>query len=124
MTARKILNTSNYYVSQIRNFLEIKGYDVENSLEIVGKSGASHIIDFMIVDSKDRKFMGKYIFSGAFIDEEFIFKIFGISFDIGADGVFLFVLPHLTVRASELSDFYEFKVFDVSNLNDNSRIKE
>ena len=68
--------------------------------------------------------MGKYILSGAFIDEEIIFRIFGISFDMDVDGVFLFVLPQLTVRAAELADFYGFKVIDVSNLKNLSRIQE
>jgi len=124
MVTRKVLKTSDYYISQIRNFLENKGYDVDGPVELFGKSGNFHTIDIMIIDSKNRTFMGKYILSGAFIDEEIIFRIFGISFDMDVDGVFLFVLPQLTVRAVELADFYGFKVIDVSNLKNLSRIQE
>lgn len=108
-------------VAPVREFLQNRGFHVESSGYLKGKSGASHIFD--IVASSGERVKKIVVIDIAFspkegaVSEQSIISMFAKVFDVAPNEACLIAIPKMSANGRKLADLYKIKLIEAEDQN-------
>jgi rubredoxin len=100
--------------ARIRELLTREGYEVQESVNVKGRSGAVHLIDILAIKNTgplEHRVIVGFATGAQHVDSEAVIKLYAKAYDVGAQDIILVVSPRLTEEASQFAQHYHIRVY-------------
>lgn len=99
--------------SRVKNLLIREGYEVQESVTVMGRSGARHLIDILAVKRSgplEHRVVTGFATAMTEIAAEEIIKLYAKAYDVGAQDIILIAGARLTPEAEQFAQHYHIRV--------------
>lgn len=106
--------------ARVEEFLKREGYDIQESVHTVGRSGAEHEIDLLATKASgplQHRIVVGFASSENEVDSEEVIKLYAKAYDVDAQDIIMVASPKLTEDAQQFARHYHIRVFDAEQLN-------
>ncbi|MEO0082401.1 MAG: restriction endonuclease [candidate division WOR-3 bacterium] len=106
--------------AKVHEFLAKEGYEVQESVHAVGRSGAEHEIDLLATKRSgplEHRVVVGFASANEAVDSEEVIKLYAKAYDVEAQDIILVASPRLNDDAYHFARHYHIRVFDVDQLN-------
>ena len=106
--------------ARVSSFLEREGYEVQETVRTVGRSGAEHEIDLLATKRSgplEHRIVVGFVSADKPVESEEVIKLYAKAYDVNAQDIIMVASPGLSEDARNFADHYHIKVFDAEQLN-------
>uniref|UniRef100_A0A7V3PTI8 Thaumarchaeal output domain-containing protein n=1 Tax=candidate division WOR-3 bacterium TaxID=2052148 RepID=A0A7V3PTI8_UNCW3 len=100
--------------ARVRELLAQEGYEIQESVNVKGRSGAVHLID-MLADKRNGPLEHRVVIGFATgvenVDSEAVIKLYAKAYDVNAQDIILIASPKLSEEAAQFAQHYHIKVY-------------
>lgn len=103
---------------QIEEFLVREGYEIQNNVQVVGRSGAVHDIDLLAIKNSGplaHKIVVGFVTGETEVDSEEVIKLYAKAYDVNAQDIVLVATPRLSPDARQFAGHYRIRVLDADD---------
>ncbi len=104
--------------SAISEFLTAKGFAVESSALVKGKSGAHHSFDIVAFKDENRKIVLDIALSKDSVSEQPIIALFAKIFDVSPEKAYLIAVPSVNENAKKMAELYKIHAIEAKTPNE------
>ncbi|MEO0078435.1 MAG: restriction endonuclease [candidate division WOR-3 bacterium] len=106
--------------ARVQEFLAREGYEVRDSVQTVGRSGAEHKIDLIATKRNgplEHRIVVGFASAEEAVDSEEVIKLYAKAYDVNAQDIILVASPKLSEDAQQFASHYHIKVFNADELD-------
>lgn len=106
--------------AKVRDFLVREGYEVKESAQVTGRSGAEHRIDLLAskrVGSTQHRVVVGFACAQQVVDSEEVIKLYAKAYDVNAQDIIMVVSPGLSSDAEQFAQHYRIRVYSHDQLD-------
>uniref|UniRef100_A0A7C4GFM1 Thaumarchaeal output domain-containing protein n=1 Tax=candidate division WOR-3 bacterium TaxID=2052148 RepID=A0A7C4GFM1_UNCW3 len=106
--------------ARVREFLTREGYEVQESVRQVGRSGAEHEVDMLAVKRTgplEHRVVVGFASGEEAVDSEEVVKLYAKAYDVNAQDTILVASPRLSAEAGQFAAHYHIRVYNAEDLD-------
>ena len=106
--------------ARVKEFLAREGYEVQESVQATGRSGAEHKIDILATKRSgplEHRIVVGFANGKEAVDSEEVIKLYAKAYDVNAQDIILIASPRLSEDARQFATHYHIKVFNAEELD-------
>ena len=106
--------------ARVRDFLTREGYEVQETVHAVGRSGAEHEIDLLATKRSgplEHRIVVGFASDEKPVESEEVIKLYAKAYDVNAQDIIMVASPGLSDDARSFAGHYHIRVFDSEQLN-------
>jgi len=105
--------------ARVREFLTREGYDIQESVQTTGRSGAEHRIDLLATKRSgplEHRIVVGFSSAESAVDSEEVIKLYAKAYDVSAQDIVMVAIPRLSEDAVQFASHYRIRVLDAEDL--------
>jgi hypothetical protein len=106
--------------ARVQEFLTREGYEVQDSVQTIGRSGAEHKIDLLATKRNgplEHRIVVGFANAEEAVDSEEVIKLYAKAYDVNAHDIILVASPRLSEDAQQFASHYHIKVYNAEELD-------
>jgi predicted Zn-ribbon and HTH transcriptional regulator len=106
--------------ARVRDYLTREGYEVQETVRTVGRSGAEHEIDLLATKRSgplEHRIVVGFACAEQPVDSEEVIKLYAKAYDVNAQDIIMVASPRLSDDARSFAGHYHIKVYDSEQLS-------
>lgn len=106
--------------AKVHEFLTREGYEIQEAVHAVGRSGAEHEIDLLATKRSgplEHRVVVGFASAEQAVDSEEVIKLYAKAYDVDAQDIILVASPKLNEDARHFARHHHIRVFDADQLN-------
>ncbi len=106
--------------ARVREFLAREGYEIQESVQITGRSGAEHRIDILATKRSgplEHRIVIGFANAEQEVDSEEIIKLYAKAYDVNAQDIIMIASPKLSEDARQFAAHYHIRVYNADELD-------
>jgi predicted Zn-ribbon and HTH transcriptional regulator len=106
--------------ARVREFLTREGYDIQESVQTTGKSGAEHRIDLLATKRSgplEHRIVVGFSSAESAVDSEEVIKLYAKGYDVSAQDIIMIASPKLSDDGRQFASHYHIRVYSAEELD-------
>jgi hypothetical protein len=106
--------------ARVREFLTREGYEIQESVQATGRSGAEHRIDLLATKRSgplEHRIVVGFSSADSAVDSEEVIKLYAKGYDVSAQDIIMVASPKLSDDARQFASHYHIKVYNAQELD-------
>jgi uncharacterized protein YbaR (Trm112 family) len=106
--------------ARVREFLTREGYDIQESVQTTGRSGAEHQIDLLATKHSgplEHRIVVGFSSAESAVDSEEVIKLYAKAYDVSAQDIIMVASPKLSDDGRQFASHYHIRVYSAQDLD-------
>jgi hypothetical protein len=106
--------------ARVREFLTREGYDIQESVQATGRSGAEHRLDLLATKRSgplEHRVVVGFASAETAVDSEEVIKLYAKGYDVSAQDIIMVASPKLSDDGRQFASHYHIKVYTAEDLD-------
>ncbi|MEO0080623.1 MAG: restriction endonuclease [candidate division WOR-3 bacterium] len=106
--------------AKVRECLVREGYEIQEDVHIIGRSGAEHRLDMLAAKRTgplEHRIVVGFASAEKAVDSEEVIKLYAKAYDVNAQDIILIAAPKLAEDALQFAEHYHIKVYSADALD-------
>lgn len=106
--------------ARVRELLSQEGYEVQESVNVRGRSGTIHLIDILAIKRTsplEHCIVVGFATGEQVVNPEAVIKLYAKAYDVGAQDIILIASPKLSEEAAHFAQHYHIRVFSPDRID-------
>ena len=106
--------------ARVREFLTREGYEIQESVQTTGRSGAEHRIDLLATKRSgplEHRVVVGFSTAERAVDSEEVIKLYAKGYDVAAQDIIMVASPSLSDDARQFASHYHIRVYNAEELD-------
>ncbi|MCX6843719.1 MAG: restriction endonuclease [candidate division WOR-3 bacterium] len=106
--------------ARVREFLTREGYEIQESIQTTGRSGAEHRIDLLATKRSgplEHRIVVGFSSAETVVDSEEVIKLYAKAYDVSAQDIIMVASPKLSDDGRQFASHYHIRVYSAEDLD-------
>jgi hypothetical protein len=106
--------------ARVREFLVREGYEIQESVQATGRSGAEHKLDMLATKRSgplEHRIVVGFANAAEEVDSEEIIKLYAKAYDVNAQDIIMIAAPKISEDARQFASHYHIRVYNADELD-------